>query len=268
VLVAAVNGNWYSIANAGCTVSVQKPPDPPQPKPEAPRQVTVSQAKPEPPKTQVKQDQKPQTPAQPPQPPPRAWGQLTKDEQQKALDCLCRCNSSATSSVSVSYDPKPSNASPSCAKASNGPCINQGFGCWRHVPEGGSECAKNCYKQVNTTGAPDAVLKEGNGTGKDAEDAAKRFEACIKSEKESLESANKELARAGQKDAPSFFRCGPIGTNWQMIPSNTCCDPFSRDSDKNMDAAWRALQGCGWKEEIAKRKADLDKKTAACQAKR
>jgi len=77
------------------------------------------------------------------------------------LDCLCRCNSSASSSVAVGYNPKPSNASPSCAKLSNGPCINQGFGCWRHFPDGGSECAKGCYKRYNTTGAPASALNVG-----------------------------------------------------------------------------------------------------------
>ena len=41
-----------------------------------------------------------------------------------------------------------------CAKAANGPCINQGYGCWRHFPDGGSECAKKCYTRYNTTGAP------------------------------------------------------------------------------------------------------------------
>ena len=97
----------------------------------------------------------------PPPPPPKAWEALTEKERQGVLDCLCRCNSSATSSVAVGYDPKPSNASPSCAKAANGPCINQGFGCWRHFPDGGTDCAKGCYKRYNATGAPAGVLNAG-----------------------------------------------------------------------------------------------------------
>ena len=50
---------------------------------------------------------------------------------------------------------------PSCAKAANGPCINQGFGCWRHFPDGGTDCAKGCYKRYNATGAPAGVLNAG-----------------------------------------------------------------------------------------------------------
>ena len=104
--------------------------------------------------------QKPPVKNDPP-PPPKDWGALTEKERQSVLDCLCRCNSSASSSVAVGYNPKPSDASPSCAKLSNGPCINQGFGCWRHFPDGGSECAKGCYKRYNTTGAPASVLNAG-----------------------------------------------------------------------------------------------------------
>ena len=104
--------------------------------------------------------QKPPVKNDPP-PPPKDWGALTEKERQGVLDCLCRCNSSASSSVAVGYNPKPSDASPSCAKLSNGPCINQGFGCWRHFPDGGSECAKGCYKRYNTTGAPASVLNAG-----------------------------------------------------------------------------------------------------------
>jgi hypothetical protein len=52
-----------------------------------------------------------------------------------------------------------------------------------------------------------------------------------------------------------------------MIPSNTCCEPFRRDSEKNMDAAWAALQRCGWNEEIQKRQVDLTKRTEDCRKK-
>lgn len=68
---------------------------------------------------------------------------------QALWDCICRCNSSASSSVSVSYDLKPRNSSPSCAKPENGQCVNQGFGCWRHKFDSSSACAKSCYKSHN-----------------------------------------------------------------------------------------------------------------------
>ena len=97
----------------------------------------------------------------PPAATPEGPGGPTEKERQGVLDCLGRCNSSASSSVAVGYNPKPSDASPSCAKASNGPCINQGFGCWRHFPDGGSECAKGCYKRYNTTAAPASALNLG-----------------------------------------------------------------------------------------------------------
>lgn len=76
-------------------------------------------------------------------PPPSATG------TQSLWDCICRCNSSASSSVSVSYDLKPRNTSPSCAKPENGQCVNQGFGCWRHKFDSSSACAKSCYKSHN-----------------------------------------------------------------------------------------------------------------------
>ncbi len=197
--------------------------------------------------------------------PVRSWAQLNEKERQGVLDCLCRCNSSATSSVAVSYNPKASDASPHCAKMSNGPCINQGFGCWRHVPDGASKCAQECYGKYSVTGAPDSMLKAEKDSGAkettNVEEKTRQFNECVKGSKDQLEGARKELARVGQKDAPMFFRCGPIGTNWQMIPSNTCCDPFRRDSDKNMEAAAAALQRCGWNEEIQKRQSALVKKS-------
>ena len=203
--------------------------------------------------------------------PVRSWAQLNEKERQGVLDCLCKCNSSATSSVAVSYNPKASDASPHCAKMSNGPCINQGYGCWRHVPDGGSKCAQECYGKYSVTGAPDNMLKaEQDGGAKkttNVEEQTRQFNECVKGSKDQLEGARKELARVGQKDAPSYFRCGPIGTNWQMIPSSACCDPFRRDSDKNMEAAAAALQRCGWNEEIQKRQSDVGKKTEECKKK-
>jgi hypothetical protein len=150
-LFAKQGGKYVKLADARHTVVVEKeetktPAKPPEKKPAS---------------TQTQTGQKPPEKKDPPPPPPKAWEALTEKERQGVLDCLCRCNSSASSSVAVGYNPKPSDASPSCAKASNGPCINQGFGCWRHFPDGGSECAKGCYKRYNATGAPASALNAG-----------------------------------------------------------------------------------------------------------
>lgn len=152
-LFAKQGGKYVKLADTRHTVVVEKedaktPAKPPEKKPAS---------------TQTQGGQKPPEKKDPPPPPSKDWGALTEKERQNVLDCLCRCNSSATSSVAVGYNPKPSDASPSCAKLSNGPCINQGFGCWRHFPDGGSECARGCYKRYNTTAAPASALN----TGKD-----------------------------------------------------------------------------------------------------
>jgi hypothetical protein len=102
---------------------------------------------------------------------------------------------------------------------------------------------------------------------KKVEAQTKQYEECVQSDKNRLDGAQKELTKVGQKDAPMWFRCGDIGTNWQMIPSKTCCEPFSRDRDKNVEAAAAALQRCGWNEEIQKRQTDYSKKVDECKKK-
>ncbi len=98
------------------------------------------------------------TPSPTPTPKIRQFNELNKDEQQKVLDCLCRCNSTATSSVAVYYDTKPDGASPSCMDLKNGPCVNKGFGCWRHVPVNTGGCAERCYKNANVQGVPSSLM--------------------------------------------------------------------------------------------------------------
>jgi phenylpyruvate tautomerase PptA (4-oxalocrotonate tautomerase family) len=247
-------GKMYKLAASSATVVVEAEQQP-QPK--------------KPPEQPQSQEKKPATPSQPPQ--PRRFEQLSDNEKQGVLNCLCRCNSTGTSAVSISYNPKTSNASPNCAKSSNGPCINQGFGCWRHFPDGESKCAQGCYKSANVTGVPESVLKTGKDNGsadqKKAEAETKQYDDCVQSEKNRVDNAQKDLAKVGQKDAPMWFRCGDIGTDWQMIPSKACCDPFRRDGEKNMEAAAAALQRCGWNEEIQKRQADYNKKVDECKKK-
>jgi hypothetical protein len=94
--------------------------------------------------------------------PPRKFEELNEKERQSALDCLCQRSSTANQSAAgVGYDLKPRDASPDCSKTSNGPCINQGFGCWRHFPAGSGECATKCYGKANVASVPEATLNLG-----------------------------------------------------------------------------------------------------------
>ena len=103
-------------------------------------------------------------PVEQPKPPPKKYEQLTDKERQNVLDCLCQCNTTAAPGVVATYyDPKPSNSSPHCAKTSNGPCINQGFGCWRHFPVNTGDCSKKCYGRYNVESVPDAAVNLGKG---------------------------------------------------------------------------------------------------------
>jgi len=97
-----------------------------------------------------------------PKPPPKKYEQLTDKEKQNVLNCLCQCNTTAVPGVvSTFYDPKPRDTSPHCAKPSNGPCVNQGFGCWRHFPINTGDCAKRCYDRYNVGSVPDAAVNLG-----------------------------------------------------------------------------------------------------------
>lgn len=73
---------------------------------------------------------------------------VTAEVRQSVLDCICDCSSTANKSeVGVYYDPKPVEVSPNCAEPSNGPCVNRGYGCWRHKPTLGGACVEGCYKK-------------------------------------------------------------------------------------------------------------------------
>ncbi|MCX8027993.1 MAG: hypothetical protein N3A62_09105 [Thermodesulfovibrionales bacterium] len=98
------------------------------------------------------------TPTPTPTPKVRQFSELSPQEQKEVLNCLCRCNSTATSSVSVYYDTKPDNHSPSCSDLKNGPCVNKGFGCWRHVPQNTGQCAERCYKSHNVHSVPSSYM--------------------------------------------------------------------------------------------------------------
>lgn len=61
----------------------------------------------------------------------------------------------------------------------------------------------------------------------------------------------------------SWFRCGPIGADWQMIADQKCCEEFEKHRAE--PGAWEALQRCGWDTEVRKRKEQLEKTIQACR---
>jgi hypothetical protein len=98
-------------------------------------------------------------------------------------------------------------------------------------------------------------------TGRSCQDIQKEYEQCFQSEKKSYEESVAWSQKVGQKDYWTLFRCGDIGTDWQIIPSKECCDPWRKSQDHE------ALQRCGWKEELARKKAALDKRMDECRKK-
>ena len=68
----------------------------------------------------------------------------TDKDHQSLMNCLCRATSSGTSSVSKYYNTSPVDYSPSCKDTSNGPCVNAGWGCWRHSPEITAKVITSC----------------------------------------------------------------------------------------------------------------------------
>jgi hypothetical protein len=91
--------------------------------------------------------------------------------------------------------------------------------------------------------------------------------ACAKSEQEAYDRGVVWLPRIHDKDAFSKFSCQPMHSA-QETPSKACCDAYygTRNEKGMWDKAWDVLQECGWKDEIAKRKAAYDKKLAECRA--
>jgi hypothetical protein len=59
----------------------------------------------------------------------------TDNDHLKLMNCICRATSSGSSTVSKYYETKSVDYSPSCEDVSNGPCVNAGWGCWRHSPQ-------------------------------------------------------------------------------------------------------------------------------------
>jgi len=150
------NNQYVKLADARHTVIVEDDEKKPERKPDEKKPGTTPPA---PPTQAVKSDQQGQAK------PLRKFEELNEKERQNLLDCLCKASSTANQSiVGVSYDPKPRDSSPHCAQASNGPCVNQGYGCWRHFPDGGGKGAQDCYQRAGMTGAaPTPILVAGKG---------------------------------------------------------------------------------------------------------
>jgi hypothetical protein len=68
----------------------------------------------------------------------------TDNDHLKLMNCICRATSSGSSTVSKYYETKSVDYSPSCEDTSNGPCVNAGWGCWRHSPEITAEVIASC----------------------------------------------------------------------------------------------------------------------------
>ncbi|SDE87681.1 hypothetical protein [Rhodospira trueperi] len=68
----------------------------------------------------------------------------TDEDHLSLMNCICRATSSGSSSVSKYYETKSVDYSPSCEDTSNGPCVNAGWGCWRHSPQITAEVITSC----------------------------------------------------------------------------------------------------------------------------
>lgn len=86
---------------------------------------------------------------------PAELAALPEKQRQDVLDCLCSCGSTANQSmVAVYWNPAADDASPSCAKPAQGPCINKGYGCWRSQPASAGDCANRCAKAAGLGRVP------------------------------------------------------------------------------------------------------------------
>ncbi|MBN1270472.1 MAG: hypothetical protein JXB04_12850 [Kiritimatiellae bacterium] len=62
---------------------------------------------------------------------PKKVSDLSKEELDGLLHCLCRASSGASFGTYSAYNPKPVKESPACEDPSNGPCVAGNWGCWR-----------------------------------------------------------------------------------------------------------------------------------------
>lgn len=83
----------------------------------------------------------------------RRFGNLEKNEVSELLDCLCSASLGANPWVAQGYNLTiPPDADPkkhSCGSLANGPCMAQGFGCWRSFIDLTSDRARECFEAFN-----------------------------------------------------------------------------------------------------------------------
>ena len=122
--------------------------------PKAPEKKADEPPKPPPPAGEAKKG----TPA-----PPRTFESLTTNEVDGLLHCLCKASLGASPQVAAGYNLTiPKDADPekhSCGSLGNGPCMAQGWGCWRSFMNLHSEEAKDCFKALGLSYDPETIRK-------------------------------------------------------------------------------------------------------------
>lgn len=85
--------------------------------------------------------------------PPRRFNELATNEVAVLLDCLCSKSLGANPWVAQGYNTEiPKDADPkahSCGSLKNGPCMAQGFGCWRSFIRWGNPGISDCLASFN-----------------------------------------------------------------------------------------------------------------------
>ncbi|MBI3402517.1 MAG: hypothetical protein HY048_13945 [Acidobacteria bacterium] len=62
------------------------------------------------------------------------------------------------------------------------------------------------------------------------------------------------VERSRDPSVPAKFNCSGIGASWQEVAPSACCSVFDRDKGRGVDAAWIALQQCGWRNAVEQRR--------------
>lgn len=85
--------------------------------------------------------------------PVRRFSDMATNEVQQLLDCLCSASLGANPWVAQGYNTNiPPGADPkrhSCGSLANGPCMAQGFGCWRSFIRWGNPGISDCLASFN-----------------------------------------------------------------------------------------------------------------------
>lgn len=93
--------------------------------------------------------------------------------------------------------------------------------------------------------------------------------ACLKASPaaQRYRMATDALAKVRDPHQAAKFNCSGIGSSWQERAGLQCCAAFERNRIKNIEAAWTALQECGWRAVIASRRPAYEQAARVCLAK-